>query len=77
MTFDVLREVLALAFGAGGAYFFLKQARKDVNGLGYKVNAEVKQSARRHINVVLSLMVLAPDEVTKRKIADLLKEGGE
>jgi hypothetical protein len=69
-----LRLLFTLAFGAGGAWFFIKQSRKDVNGLGAKVNAEIKTSARRHINIALALMLVAPTEEIRKKIADLLRE---
>jgi hypothetical protein len=71
---ELLKLLAMLAFGMGGAWFFIKQSRKDVNGLGYKVNAEIRQSARRHINVALCLMLVAPDDATRKKISDLLKE---
>ena len=69
----VLYYLMTLAFGAGGAYFLIKQSRKDVNGLGRKVNAEISRSARRHQNISVALMLLASDE-QKEKIADLLRE---
>jgi hypothetical protein len=74
VTPEYLRLVLMVVFGAGGAWFFIKQSRKDVNGLGMKVNNEVRQSSRRHINIVLALMLVAPDDSARKKLADLLKE---
>jgi hypothetical protein len=80
MSFPDLTQIpyyaLTLAFGAGGAYFLVKQSRKDVNGLGRKVNAEVKASARRYQNVTVALMLIAP-EAQREKVAELLKDGGE
>ena len=75
MNPEDLKLLAMLAFGAGGAWFFIKQSRKDVNGLGAKVNAEIRQSARRHINLCLAAMVAAPDEKARKEIAELLKEG--
>jgi hypothetical protein len=69
----LLEYILALAFGAGGVYFLIKQSRKDVNGLGRKVSREMTRSAVRHQNVTLALMLLASEE-QKQKIAELLKE---
>jgi hypothetical protein len=67
---------LTLAFGAGGAYFLVKQSRKDVNGLGRKMNAEIKASSLRHQNVAVALMLIAP-EGQREKVAELLKDGAE
>ncbi len=72
----VLCNLLALAFGAGGAYFLLKQSRKDVNGLGQKVNRELSRSSTRHQNISLALMLLAGDE-RKGQVSELLKESHE
>lgn len=74
MNPEDLKLLAMLAFGAGGAWFFIKQSRKDVNGLGAKVNHEIRQSARRHINLCLALMLTASDESERQKVADLLKE---
>ncbi len=71
----VIFPILSLVFGAGGAYFLIQQSRKDVNGLGSKVNREAMKAARRHHNVSLSLMLLAPnDKALKQQIAEMLKE---
>ena len=77
MNPEVIRlfvPILSLVFGAGGAWFFIKQSRKDVNGLGQKVNNEIAQTQRRHINVCLALMLLASDDATRNAIAAQLKE---
>ena len=75
MNPTLLEFLGSLAFGAGGAYFLIKQSRKDVNGLGSKVNAEVRTSATRHQNVTLALMLLASGDKEKAKqVADMLKE---
>ena len=75
MNPTLLEFLGSLAFGAGGAYFLIKQSRKDVNGLGNKVNVEVRKSATRHQNVTLALMLLASgDEEKAKRVADMLKE---
>jgi hypothetical protein len=75
MNPTLLEFLGSLAFGAGGAYFLIKQSRKDVNGLGSKVNAEVRKSATRHQNVTLALMLIASgDEEKAKRVADMLKE---
>lgn len=72
-----LYHLISLAFGAGGAWFLIRQSRKDVNGLGGKVNAEAKSNARRHHNTALALMLVAQNDEQRARIADLLKEPGE
>jgi adenine C2-methylase RlmN of 23S rRNA A2503 and tRNA A37 len=67
-------HLLAFAFGAGGAWFLIRQSRKDVNGLGSKMNAEIKQATRQHLNVALALMLVAQNDDQREKIAALLKE---
>jgi hypothetical protein len=74
---SVLFHLLSLAFGAGGAYFLIKQSRKDVNAVGRKVNSEIRKSNSRHQNVTLALMSLASDAPQRERIADLLKEVNE
>jgi c-di-AMP phosphodiesterase-like protein len=75
-TGQILISAVSLAFGAGGAHFLIKQSRKDVNGLGRKVNKEISRSSTRHQNLTVALMLLAP-EAQREKIADLLKENHE
>ena len=62
-----LSTLLGLAFGAGGAWFLIKQSRKDVNGLGRRLNQEVKKLD----NIIVALMLITPDEV-KRDVAKIL-----
>lgn len=72
----LLYNLLSLAFGAGGAYFMIRQSRRDVTGLGRKVNREISRSAVRHQNLTVALMLMASEE-QKEKLADLLKESHE
>jgi hypothetical protein len=76
MSIDTLYHLLYFAFGAGGAYALLKQNRKDVDGVGRKVNNEISKSSVRHQNITIALMLMASDE-QKDKIADLMKETHE
>ena len=69
-------NLVALAFGAGGVYFLLKQSRRDVNGLGAKISRELSRSAVRHQNISLALMLLA-DQEQRDQIAALMKEAHE
>ncbi len=73
----ICSDVLALAFGAGAAFALLRRSKKDVNGLGKKVNREIARSSTRHQNLTIALMLLAADEKRKVEIADLLKESHE
>lgn len=68
--------LISLAFGAGGAWFLIKQSRKDVNGLGAKVGGDAKAAARRAHNTALALMLLAQSDAQRMKIADLMREDG-
>ncbi len=73
---QALYFALSIAFGAGGMYYLVRQSRKDVNGLGRKVNQEINRAAMRHQNLTVALMVLAP-ESKRERIAELLKESEE
>jgi hypothetical protein len=71
MVAELLIALFSLAFGAGGAYFALKQGRKDVNGLGRKVNSESTKSETRYNRLCLALMLVC-DPQQKNKIASIL-----
>lgn len=71
---SVIFPLISIVFGAGGAYFLIQQSRKDVNGLGAKVNRDAKQSAIRHQNTTLALMLLADTDDKKQQIAEMLRE---
>lgn len=62
-----ISTLLGLAFGAGGAWFLIKQSRKDVNGLGRRLNQEVKKLD----NIIVAVMLITPDE-DKKDVARLL-----
>lgn len=70
---SMLVPAVALVFGAGQTAFLIKQSRRDVTGIGLKVNGEALKAARRHHNLTLSLMLSAPVD-KHQQIADLLKE---
>lgn len=76
MNPQTIYSIISVAFGAGGAYVLIQQSRKDVNGLGRKMNREISRSARRFQNVTVALMLLADDHQRDR-VADLLRESGE
>lgn len=76
VAYFICSDLLALAFGAGGAFVLLKQSRKDVNGLGKKVSRELSRSSVRHQNISLALMLLADDD-RKEQVTELLKESHE
>jgi hypothetical protein len=79
MTPEIISSMfylISFAFGAGGAYFMMRQSRTDVNRVGRKLNSEIEKSATRHQNITVALMLIA-DEYQRDKIADLLKENRE
>lgn len=61
-TVSVLIWLIGLIFGAGGMYFSLKQMRRDVNGLGRKVNETTGQNAKFHVRLCIALVLLSPKE---------------
>ncbi|MBZ5700244.1 MAG: hypothetical protein LAN84_00195 [Acidobacteriia bacterium] len=77
VTITAAGYLLSLTFGAGGAYYMIKQSRKDVNGLGRKVNGEIRKSNSRHQNITLALMSLANSDEQRQYIAELLREKNE
>lgn len=58
-------NVLSLAFAAGGAWYAFKQVRRDLNGLGAKVN---RQDAK-FTTLAILLLADATDE-KKDRLAD-------
>jgi len=63
VTSPIILTLLTWAFFAGGAWFLLRQIRRDVNGLGLKVR-----------NVGLAVQLSAPSE-KKDEIARLIATG--
>lgn len=72
-----IQFLLALAFAAGMYVTTVKRSKKDVNGLGTKVNRELARSQARHQNVTMALMLLANSKEEKDRLAELLKESTE
>lgn len=60
-------NALSLAFAAGGAWWAFKQVRRDLNGLGAKVN---KQDAK-FVTLAILLLAGAADK-DKELLADRL-----
>lgn len=58
-------------FAAGGAWFLLQQVRRDVNGLGAKVN-RLEREAERKFTVLALLLVAAAAEEDKGRLVDRL-----
>ena len=65
--------VLGVAFSAGITYGLFQRMRKDVNAIGRKLNEGEKDALRRHHNVSMVLMLVAPPE-KEREIVELMKE---
>lgn len=57
----VITGVMSFSFGCGITYFTIKETRRNVNGLGFKVT-KIKEA----------IIIFAPDEV-REKIAEYLK----
>jgi hypothetical protein len=68
--------LLVLAFNAGGAYFVLRQIRKDLNGVGRKVRAIEAKQEDRYLALVVAYLLIAPAE-TRQFGAKILLEAGK
>jgi hypothetical protein len=70
-------ELLTFVFLAGGFYVWvrmtIKDLRGDMNGMGRKINETNATAARRHQNISLVLMLVAPT-AKESEISNLLKE---
>lgn len=64
-------NALLWAFAAGGAWFLVRQMRKDVNGLGAKVNRESAETQRKFTAIAI-LMLATADDRDKELLADRL-----
>lgn len=72
----MVESVLAMAtmiFAAGGLYFTVQQGRRDINGIGRKVNTAVSRAERRYNRVSLALMYVCT-EAQKKEVLQLLQE---
>jgi hypothetical protein len=70
---SLLFSLLSLAFGLGGAWFLVRQNRRDLRGIGGKVSAEIARASSRHQKVILALMSVATDD-QKARVAGILNE---
>jgi len=68
-----IEALLGFAFGAGGAWAFIKQSRKDVNGLGRKLNAEIDKTQKARLAMASAIMLIAPED-KKGTVALLLAD---
>jgi hypothetical protein len=60
-------------FSTGVAWGTLARVRKDVDGIGRKVNTGERVAARRYHNISLAVMQVAPPS-KESEISQLLKE---
>lgn len=65
--------LLGLAFGAGGAWLTLKEARRQVNGVGAKVSREKDLAEDRFRRMSLAVMSLAETEEKKQQLLEWFK----
>lgn len=64
-------NVLGWAFAAGMGWAFLRQVRKDLNGMGAKTNRLEGETNRRFMALALLMLAAAGDE-EKELLADRL-----
>jgi hypothetical protein len=65
--------VLTAVFSAGGAWFAVKQMRKDLNGIGGKVGRVQTESDRRFMILSIALLAMC-EEKDRERIADKVLE---
>ena len=65
--------LLGLAFAAGGGWLTLKESRKQVNGVGAKVNREKELNEDRFRRMSLAVMSLADTEERKQQLLEWFK----
>jgi hypothetical protein len=69
----VLLVLVSVIFSAGVAWGTFNRMRKDIDGIGRKVNTGEKVAARRYHNISLAVMQVAPP-AKESEISQLLKE---
>lgn len=69
MYLQAFIALLNLAFFAGGAWFLIRQSRKDLNGIGRKVGQIAVESDHRFTVLAVVLLTMCEDEERDR-IAD-------
>lgn len=70
----MVSAAISAIFSAGIAWATFKRLQKDVNCMGKKINDINENALRRHHNVSMVLMLVAPAE-KEREIVELMKEG--
>jgi len=66
--------IIGAIFGAGGAWFSLKQFRRDLNGIGSKATRLERLDNERFNAVCLALLASCPEE-KRGTVAGILKIG--
>ncbi len=62
-----------LLFSAGGIYFAFRQLRRDVNGVGRKLNT-LEEKQRTEARKILTVFLLFCTDQQREKIASLLND---
>jgi hypothetical protein len=70
---DLVIFIGSAIFSSGIAWGAFKRLQKDVNAIGRKINEGEKDALRRHHNVSMVLILVAPSE-KEREIVELMKE---
>jgi hypothetical protein len=65
----IASNVLMLAFAAGGAWALVKQLRKDLNGLGTKVNRQAAESDRKFQMIAIVALEQVQDSAARSQLA--------
>jgi hypothetical protein len=75
LLLQILIYAATSAFSAGGLYFFIKQIRKDLNGIGLKLRSVDERSEDRYLVVTNSIMLIAPEVKKGQLLGPLLTAG--
>jgi hypothetical protein len=63
--------MVGVIFGAGGAWFLVKQMRRDLNGIGAKARLIEDKAADRYIAISFAILLSAPED-KRRAVAQIL-----
>ena len=64
--------LVGLVFNAGGLVYSFQRLKKDVDGVGRKVNALERYRSERELKELIAFLLLCTDD-NKEKIANLLR----
>ena len=76
MTLDIIWKVAVTIFAAGGFVSFVRQMRKDVNGLGGRVRSEIERRNFQFLTQVVSDLTYEDDLTRREKIGKMHLDAG-